>query len=113
MSSAVETSLITFRFLSCESPSKQTPGAYETGGEDVHDGHDPAIPFDSYHFESASLELIYRVLSPYKHPIGLALYFESAVGDQETELEFKLLLQKNWFEDARHAKRTREPIVFV
>jgi hypothetical protein len=80
-------------------PGRRLPGAYETGGEDVHSGHDPATPFDSYHFESVSLELIYRVLSPYKHPIGLALYFEPSVGDEETELEFKLLLQKNWFED--------------
>ena len=80
-------------------PGRRLPGAFETGGEDVHAGHDPAIPFDSYHFESVSLELIYRLLSPYKHPFGLALYFEPAVGDQETELEWKILLQKNWFED--------------
>ncbi len=44
-------------------------------------------------------EAIYRLLSPYKDPIGLALYFELAVGDQETELEWKILLQKNWLED--------------
>ena len=80
-------------------PGRRLPGAFETGGEDVHAGHDPSIPFASYHFESVSLELIYRVLSPYKSPIGLALYFEPAVGDQETELEWKVLLQKNWFED--------------
>ena len=40
-----------------------------------------------------------RLLSPYKDPIGLALYFEPSVGDQETELEWKILLQKNWLED--------------
>ena len=55
--------------------------------------------FDSYHFESVSFEAIYRVLSPYKNPIGLDFYFEPAVGDQETELEWKVLLQKNWVED--------------
>ena len=65
---------------------------YETGGEDVHAGHDPSTPFDSYHFESVSFEAIYRVLSPYKNPIGLAFYFEPAVGDQETKLEWKVLL---------------------
>ena len=32
-------------------PKKRLPGVYETGGEDVcHAGHDPATPFDSYHF---------------------------------------------------------------
>jgi hypothetical protein len=80
-------------------PGKRWPSVYETGGEDVHAGHDPATPFDSYHFESVSFESIYRLLSPYKTPIGLALYFEPTVGDQETELEWKILLQKNWLED--------------
>jgi hypothetical protein len=80
-------------------PGKRLRGVYETGGEDVHAGHNPARPFDSYHFESVSLESIYRLLSPYKAPIGLALYFEPSVGDQETELEWKIILQKNWLED--------------
>ena len=80
-------------------PKKRLPGVYETGGEDVHAGYNPAKPFDSYHFESVSLEGIYRLLSPYKDPIGLALYFVPSAGDQETELEWKILLQKNWLED--------------
>ncbi len=80
-------------------PKKLLPGRFETGGEDVHAGHDPATPFQSYHFSSVSLEGIYRLLSPYKDPLGLALYFEPSVGDQETELEWKVILQKNWLED--------------
>jgi hypothetical protein len=80
-------------------PKKLLPGVFETGGEDVHAGYDPATPFDSYHFQSVSFEANYRLLSPYRDPIGLALYFEPAVGDQETELEWKVLLQKNWLED--------------
>jgi hypothetical protein len=65
----------------------------------VHAGHDPATPFGSYHFESVSFGSIYRLLSPYKAPLGLALYFEPSLGDQETELEWKILLQRNWLED--------------
>jgi hypothetical protein len=80
-------------------PGKRLPGVYETGGEDVHAGHDPSKPFDSYHFGSVSFEGIYRLLSPYKDPLGLALYSETSVGDQENELEWKILLQKNWLED--------------
>jgi hypothetical protein len=45
-------------------PGRRLPGVYETGGEDVHAGHDPSTPFDSYHFESVSFEAIYRVLKP-------------------------------------------------
>src|SRR5205085_5524275 len=33
-------------------PKSLLPGAFETGGEDVHAAHDPAAPFESYHFES-------------------------------------------------------------
>jgi len=62
-------------------PGRRLPRVYETGGEDVHAGHDPSTPFDSYHFESVSFEAIYRVLCPYKNSIGLAFYFEPAVGD--------------------------------
>jgi hypothetical protein len=66
-------------------PGRRLPGGFEPAAKMCNAGHDPAIPFDSYHFESSSLELIYRLLSPYKHPLlgSLALYFEPAVGDQE------------------------------
>ncbi len=55
-----------------------------------------------------SLELKYRVLSPYKDPLGLSLYFEPELGvrDQQTgqdvierAFEAKLILQKNFFDD--------------
>ena len=80
-------------------PGHRLAGAYETGGEDVHPGHDPSQPFETYHFESVSGELIYRVLSPYKAPIGLALYMEPAIGEHSTELEWKAIVQKNWLDD--------------
>ena len=65
----------------------------------MHADHDPSAPFDSYHFESVSLELIYRLLSPHKSPRRSRGYKETSVGDEETELEWKILLQKNWLED--------------
>ena len=60
-------------------PKRRLPGVYETGGEDVHAGHDPATPFDSYHFESVSFESIYRLLSPYKTAIGLGFISSPAL----------------------------------
>jgi hypothetical protein len=80
-------------------PAKRLFGVYETGGEDVHVGHNPTTLFDGYRFESVSFEAIYRLLSPYQDPIGLALYFEPTIGDEEKELERKVILQKNWLED--------------
>ena len=80
-------------------PERRLPGRYETGGEDVHPGHDPSQPFETYHFEGVSLELIYRLLSPYKDGIGLALYLEPEVGPDDAELEGKILLHKTWLDD--------------
>jgi hypothetical protein len=80
-------------------PGKRLPGVYETGGEDVRPGHNPATRFDSYRFDSVSLEAIYRLLNSNKHPVGLALYFEPTIGDQQRELEWKVIVEKHWFED--------------
>jgi hypothetical protein len=46
-----------------------------------------------------SAEFLYRVLSPYIDPIGLALYVEPSFGKFANELETKLILQKNFLDD--------------
>lgn len=50
-------------------------------------------------FTAASLEGIYRVLSPYIDPIGLALYLRPSIGPQFREVEARLILQKNFIDD--------------
>ena len=61
--------------------------------------HPPIGPDESWNATSVSGEAIYRFLNPYFDPIGLAVYFEPAYGDNVRELEAKLLLQKNFFND--------------
>src|SRR5437868_6630172 len=56
-------------------------------------------PDETWHATSVSGEAIYRFLNPYFDPIGLAIYFEPTYGDNTRELEAKLLLQKNFFND--------------
>jgi hypothetical protein len=70
-----------------------------TGGENVPDDANPDNPYNEYTFDSVAFESIYRLLSPYKDPIGLAIYLEPAFGVNEYELEPKILLQKNFLED--------------
>ena len=48
---------------------------------------------------SVSGEAIYRFLNVYFDPIGLAVYVEPSFGAHERELEAKILLQKNFFND--------------
>ncbi len=69
------------------------PGAF------VPDGVDADARYRSGFFESFSNEWIYRVLSPYKDPIGLALYVEPSYGPKSRELEGKIILQKNFLQD--------------
>ncbi len=63
---------------------------------------------NEFAFQGVSAEFKYALLSPYKDPIGLALYAEpgysrvdkvSGEHGDEWELETKLILQKNFLED--------------
>lgn len=80
-------------------PGHRVADRHVTGGEDVRPGHNPALPFSSYHFESVSGEFIYRLLSPYKDPIGVALYMEPTIGSDKAEWEWKMILHKTWLDD--------------
>ena len=51
------------------------------------------------HVKSVSGEAIYRLLSSYAHPIGLALYVEPAIGPDFREIEAKLLIDKRFLDD--------------
>ena len=69
------------------------PGAF------VPDAADPDARYSRTFFQSFSSEWIYRLFSPYKDPIGLALYIEPSWGPDQRELETKLILQKNFLDD--------------
>lgn len=47
-------------------------------------------------FNSSSVEAIYYLMNPVTDSLGLALYGEVGVGQQEMEFEVKVLLQKDW-----------------
>ena len=59
----------------------------------------PNDHFNESRFVGVSGEAIYRILSPYTDPIGLAVYTEPTVGRNFFELENKLILQKNFLDD--------------
>jgi uncharacterized protein DUF6662 len=70
-----------------------------TSGPVVPEDVDPTRRYSATKFHSVSLEGIYRLLSPYKDPFGLALYVEPTIGPDIRELEGKLILQKNFLDD--------------
>jgi hypothetical protein len=70
-----------------------------TEGLDIPPSHDPARPFERLRFDGVSAELIWRVMSPYKKPLGLALYVEPEIGPHERAIELKVIAQKNFMED--------------
>lgn len=54
---------------------------------------------DTTRFTGGSLEAIYRILSPYIDPVGLALYLSPSIGAQFREVETRVILQKNFVDD--------------
>lgn len=60
---------------------------------------DPDRPFTKLRFETVALEGIYRFSSPYTSPLGAAVYFEPSIGPRTRELEWRLILQKNFLQD--------------
>ena len=89
---------------------------FNTGTQDARHAPDDDDPNGATGFtrhnayvQSISTEFIYRVLSPVKDGIGLAFYLEPEYDfydlhnglkyDGSAELEFRILLQKNFFDD--------------
>lgn len=58
------------------------------------DGHLNTVKFTGF-----AVEGVYRVLSPYIDPVGLAILVEPTVGPSLRELETRLILQKNFLDD--------------
>ncbi len=70
-----------------------------TSGNRVPENAAPSSPFHEARVDSLSVEGLYRVLSPYLDPVGLALYSELSYGKRRQEWENKLILQKNFLDD--------------
>lgn len=70
-----------------------------TGGPFVPGDVDPSGRFSRLEVDSGSIEFLYRLLSPYKDPIGLALYLEPTIGPNISAIENKIIVQKNFLDD--------------
>jgi hypothetical protein len=79
--------------------AKNNSVAHLTEGLDIPFNHDPTKQYSAMRFDGIAVEGIYRFLSPYKDPIGLAVYLEPEVGPREQALEIRLILQKNFLDD--------------
>ena len=66
---------------------------------DISDSFDRNSRYKMSRVESVSWENVYQIMNPLVDPIGLALYFEPSWGPRSKELEFKLILQKNFLDD--------------
>jgi hypothetical protein len=77
-----------------------TPSGETSPPEIFADYHaDGNSRFEKGRFESASVEAIYRFLSPYTDGIGMAAYIEPSIGPRTFELENRLIVQKNFLDD--------------
>ena len=70
-----------------------------TEGIEIPFDHDPAQSYSQARFDGLSVEALYRVLSPYMDPVGLAFYVEPELGFYEYGIEFRTIVQKNFLDD--------------
>jgi hypothetical protein len=70
-----------------------------TEGIDISPDHDPTKRQSGWHSDGVSSELLWRVLSPYRHRVGLALYVEPDVGPRENGVEVRTIVQKDFLDD--------------
>lgn len=70
-----------------------------TEGIEIPFDHNPAQPYRAAKFDGVSFEVIYRVMSPYTDPFGLAFYIEPEFGSEESGLELRAIAQKNFLDD--------------
>jgi len=79
--------------------SGNQPGGTTGPGAFISDSADPNSPYRRSFVESVSNEWIWRILSPYKDAIGLALYVEPSLGENKREIEGKIILHQNFLDD--------------
>ncbi len=77
----------------------QMDGTAAGPNTDIPDSFDPTSRYKMRRVESVSWENIYQISNPLVDPIGLAVYIEPSLGPRNKELEFKLILQKNFLDD--------------
>lgn len=71
----------------------------ETAGSHIPESIDVSKRFRNFRYESASAELIWRILNPYTDVIGLGIYVEPTLGYDNKSIEYRVLLQKNLIDD--------------
>lgn len=59
----------------------------------------PDAYFNKWKLIGVAGEAIYRVMSPYTDPVGLAFYFEPTFGNRFQEYEVRAIAQKNFLDD--------------
>ena len=72
---------------------------HPTEGIEIPYYHDPARAYRAARFDGFSFEVVYRIMSPYLDPVGLAFYIEPEFGPYDSGLELRAILQKNFLDD--------------
>lgn len=70
-----------------------------TEGIEIPWNHDPTKPYSAWGFDGFAAEVVYRVMSPYLDPIGLAFYIEPEISSTDSGLELRAIVQKNFLDD--------------
>lgn len=70
-----------------------------TEGLDINPDQNPLHALTNWHNDGQSVELLWRIASPYTQKLGFAVYIEPQFGPREDGLEVRTILQKDWRDD--------------
>jgi hypothetical protein len=70
-----------------------------TEGIEIPYDHPYGDPYNAFRYDGETVELLYRILSPYTDPIGWAVYFEPEVSPRDRGYELRTIFQKNFLDD--------------
>jgi hypothetical protein len=70
-----------------------------TEGIEMPYNQNPNQAYNQGRFDGASVEIMYRVLSPYVDPLGLSFYIEPEFGYYESGVELRSIVQKDYLDD--------------
>jgi opacity protein-like surface antigen len=70
-----------------------------TEGLGIPPGHDPGRAFSRTRFDGVTAELVWRLVSPYLSPVGVAVLVETTIGHEERSSRARAIVQKNLRDD--------------
>jgi hypothetical protein len=73
--------------------------AGRTEGIEIPSSHNRNSRYQAFRYDGETVEILYRLMSPYTDPFGFAVYVEPELSPTDAGLEFRTIFQKDFLDD--------------